>query len=623
VERTSGAFASKPGGPPKRSPIRELLARPIRDPDPILLKELRATFRTPAFIRFLYLSTALVGLGVVGWGASMAAGNTAPAEVGRTVFQVFFSLLLSVICLVAPGFAATAITSEREAHTYESLLLSGMSGTRMVMGKLAAYVASIGLVVVAIAPVVGVAFLFGGISPLAVLTGFLWVFYVLVVATAFGIAISAHVQTTRVAIVLATIIATPVSFSLTGMMTGLGEEAGRSWSVGFEGPFWFAHAFAERLDHLDTWVLLGLVPIYVFGMPTWFFVASAVAGVVPPSNDRSTALKLWAVAAAVGAAFVLAIPTFLSTGAGDAGEAAVAMSVIGMGLPYFFGLVLCNEPPLPPVERGKPTALRQLWSLVGPGAASSLRFTFALIVLTCFGIAGAASVSYHLSHPALDHFITNYDWGLFALALGQSCVAALFAATGTTLRLWLRNGAAARALTVALFAGVILLALIVMTAMDPGSFDRLDREVPPLFALSPMGVVTCAVLIANGHDAVGSWALLAVASLGYAMLAVALWIGVELRVRSAFKLVADRKAKLEGKLSAPTRPAAVPEAPTSATPALPEASGSTPDASSTSDASSSAPGSSSTSDTSTSSSDASEPPADASPSPSDRETPSS
>ncbi len=121
LERTSGAFGSVPpgkGAPPK-SRLRELLARPLRDPSPILLKELRATFRTPGFIRFLYLTTALVGLAVVGGGATLASGNEAPAEAGRMVFQLFFSMLLAVICLVAPGFAATAITSEREAHTYE------------------------------------------------------------------------------------------------------------------------------------------------------------------------------------------------------------------------------------------------------------------------------------------------------------------------------------------------------------------------------------------------------------------------------------------------------------------------------------------------------------------------
>ncbi len=564
LERTSGAFGSTPPGkkpsPPSR--LRELLARPLRDPSPILLKELRATFRTPGFVRFLYLTTALLGLAVVGGGATLASGNEAPAEAGRMVFQLFFSLLLAVICLVAPGFAATAITSEREAHTYESLLLSGMTGTRIVLGKLAAYVASIGLVVTAALPIVGVAFLFGGSSPLAVLTGFFWIAMVLVVTVSFGIAISAHVQTTRVAIVVSTFIAIPVAMIMVSMLTAMGEGASSGWGIEVDGPFWFAHAFANRSDQWDTWAFLGFLPLYTFGMPTWFFVASAVAGVVPPSNDRSTALKVWAVAAAIGGAIAVALPPFFLTTPSDSGESAVFISLGAMALVYFFGLVLCNEPPLPPVERSKPGPIARLFSIVGPGASGTLRFTLLLIVLTAFGIPGLACLAHHVAYPHMA-IGTSYDQALLAVAIGQSAVAACFAALATTLRLALRNGGAARALSIALFGGAIFAALILAAALDMSALDRLDHQVSPLLALSPIGPAFCAGILSDAGGARQSehWLMLLVGTVGYGFLAAALWIGVEVRVAAAKRAVAERKARLEAKLAAMTRPASVPEAP--------------------------------------------------------------
>ena len=72
VERTSGAFGQAPasgGRPPFRARIAEWLRKPFDDPNPILLKELRATFRTALFIRFLYLTAGLVALLVLTWGA--------------------------------------------------------------------------------------------------------------------------------------------------------------------------------------------------------------------------------------------------------------------------------------------------------------------------------------------------------------------------------------------------------------------------------------------------------------------------------------------------------------------------------------------------------------------------
>ena len=244
------------------------------DPNPILVKELRGTFRTALFVRFLYLSTGVIALLVLAIGALGVSDDVPPATVGRVLFQIFLGAGLFVITIVAPGYASAAITAEREQETWESLELSGMSAWRIVWGKLAACYASIALVLVALSPIVGIAFLFGGVSPGEVLVGFASLMVALVPAVAFGIAISARLRSTRIAVVLATVSFAPLVVMGLSLMIVLGEKAALEWGIGTDGPFFYTEAFVTRLGEIDTWLLLVGLPIYALGMPSWFLVAS-------------------------------------------------------------------------------------------------------------------------------------------------------------------------------------------------------------------------------------------------------------------------------------------------------------------------------------------------------------
>ena len=214
--RTSGAFGQATPPPPDlRTRIKDAALALVRDPNPILLKELRATLRTPLFVRFLYLCTGLVAIVVLMGSATFSGTNTAPAEVGRAIFHLFFGTLALVLVFAAPSQAASAFTLEKETKTWESLLLSGMSPTRIVLGKFFAVYGSILLVVIAVAPVIGVGFLFGGVSPLAVLVGFGWLLGALAVAVSFGIAVSVRMESTR-----SSVSATTVSGPVIGTVSG-------------------------------------------------------------------------------------------------------------------------------------------------------------------------------------------------------------------------------------------------------------------------------------------------------------------------------------------------------------------------------------------------------------------
>lgn len=519
----------------------------FRDPNPILVKELRATFRTNLFIRFLYLSTGVVGIVVLAGGAAVAAGPLPPAEVGQIVFQIFFSTALFVICLVAPAYASTALTSEREQRTYESLILSGMKPWRIVRGKYLAAFASMFLVLVALAPVVGIAFLFGGVSPSHVVVGYGGLMLVLGLAIALGVAISARLSSTRIAILIATLVFVPSSLFATISLAAVGELARQEWGIGMQGPFWFTEALISRITEWDTLGLLVALPLYLFGMPIWFLLASAVAGVRPPAEDRSTPFKIWSAAAALGMVVIVGLLiTLFGDGRGAAKAGLLFVGMSGMAL-LFYATLFMNEPPLPPrlaARRHALSPLRLLYWTFGPGAAGTLRFAALLLVVTSFALSGAAVLVRHVMYPGFAEH-GQADVGLFVLAAGNAAVAVFTVSLGTWLRTVLHNGIAARVLAMAAFAALCIVPFLMALIIDPSSLDRMEDAIPLLVQLSPVMPTILAVNVAEGDLGLGAAGLVMVPVVVYGLGAALFWVLTEVSVRRAKAAEKARRERRE------------------------------------------------------------------------------
>jgi len=524
------------------------LSRRLGDPNPILVKELRATFRTKLFIRFLYLATGAVGLFVLAGGAMVAASSMPPADVGQVVFQIFFSTALFVIVLIAPAYAATALTSEKEQRTYESLVLSGMDAWRVVRGKFIACYASIVLVLVALAPVVGVAFLFGGVSPWHVVTGFMGLLVALAPAVAFGIALSSRLGSTRIAIVIATMVYMPAAMVGVGLLTAAGNGARSEWGTGMPGPFWFTDALATRFFELDTFALVVLLPLYLLGMPVWFLLASAVAGLRPPAEDRSTPLKVWAIVSVLGTLVIAAALVFPIDDGSGAGSAGLAISVANGFAVLFYALVFMNEPPLPPrlAEQrnasGGPLAIVR--RAFGPGAAPTLRFTALLVTFSALATALVAAAVRHLAHPA---YASNAEHDVAVLLIAASAVPiVLFVASlGAWLRAVLHNGIASRVLAVAACLGATIVPFLAALILDPDSLDNLKTDAPLLVRFSPAWPAVLASYIAD-KDVPAYRALeVLIPAVVYGLLAVFFWVMLEARIVSVRKMAEATRRRRE------------------------------------------------------------------------------
>jgi hypothetical protein len=518
----------------------------LRDPNPILVKDLRATFRTALFVRFLYLSTGLVALIVLSGGAMVAGGNMAPSDVGKVVFQIFFTVALFVIALVAPAYAATTFTSEREQRTYEPLLLSGMPPHRIVWGKFLATYASITLVMVAQLPVAGIAFLFGGVSPSNVVFGYAWLQLVLAPAIALGIAISARLSSTRLAIVLATVMFMPTALVVTTTVTAFGEVAGAHWGTGTHGPFWFAEVLATRFFERDAFLLLVVVPVWSFLVPAWFLLATAVAAVRPPAEDRSTPLKVWGIVSALGTSAIFAFAVTLPQRIDDRGELGVSLAALAGGLLILYALLLTDEPPLPPRSAeqrgGTLSPLRRVWLWLGPGAAPTLRFSYLLIVLFAAGASLVPAAVRRLSEPSSSVHL-RFDAALLVLAVGNASVAIALCGLAAFLRAMLRNGLAARVLALAALMAATIGPLTVQLVHEPRAFDQFDHRLPALVRLTPVAPTILAFQVATVGPQKGRLVELVSSVVPYGLLGVLFWVLVETRVRVVHRAVAQHRAR--------------------------------------------------------------------------------
>ncbi len=139
--------------------------------NPVIVKELRGRmrgWRAPAV-----LVAYLVVLSLVSWLVYAAAhaltgifsSGPESAQVGKILFGVLVTFQTIMVSLLTPAFTAGTITSEREQKTYDLLMTTLLRPRSVVLGKLGSALAYMVLLILAIAPIESLAFMFGGVSP--------------------------------------------------------------------------------------------------------------------------------------------------------------------------------------------------------------------------------------------------------------------------------------------------------------------------------------------------------------------------------------------------------------------------------------------------------------------------
>lgn len=182
----------------------------------IMVKELRSRMRgRRAFIVLtVYLALlALITYGVYvvvapnargfagGFGGFGGQAN-ASALIGQSIFTLLSIFQLILVCFIAPAFTAGQISLEREKQTLDLLISTPMRPSAIVIGKLAAALAFVVLMIVAAVPITAIVLMYGGASVDDIVRQQLVLLATALMLGAIGLFFSALLKRTQAATVL-------------------------------------------------------------------------------------------------------------------------------------------------------------------------------------------------------------------------------------------------------------------------------------------------------------------------------------------------------------------------------------------------------------------------------------
>jgi ABC-type transport system involved in multi-copper enzyme maturation permease subunit len=424
-----------------------LAARGFQNPNPVWIRELRQSARLTRTPVILAAITSTMTLLIASIGGVLSA-TSEPAQVGIGVFHTFFSLAFAVVTWVGPAVAAATIASERSGRTWETLLLTGLSPASIARGKFLAALTYVGLYIVMLAPVGGLSFLFGGVTPAEVVLAFALLLLIAALSVAFGLAVSSKLGSPSVSILVTLLVAVPLSIVVyTAGGVGLSFVARDQWP-GITGgaPVWLPTAYVRADFSLAYLVFLVVFPWLAAAIPAWLFYEVTIANMAAASDDRSTRLRVWLLVSgpALALASVLAAVSLPSKDWCFAGQ------IVCWLFALFAAFLVAGEPLGPSLRvethwrRAHASRLRRA---LGPGIGRAA-LAAALVALLCQAVVTACGV---LLAKTRDDYLSLLGFGGYALGFSVFCIG--FAA-------WARSRSNAGAVPRVLLISVILVALL-------------------------------------------------------------------------------------------------------------------------------------------------------------------
>jgi ABC-type transport system involved in multi-copper enzyme maturation permease subunit len=140
--------------------------------NPVLQRELLTNLRLMRAFVLLFIYVGLLGLVVyLAWPQQQKIDMAQP-EAAQRLVNLFFLGQYLLASLMAPSFAAGAITGEKERKSYEMLLASPLAPGAIVLGKLFAALCHLGILMVCSLPIVMLCLPLGGVSPYEVFAAY-------------------------------------------------------------------------------------------------------------------------------------------------------------------------------------------------------------------------------------------------------------------------------------------------------------------------------------------------------------------------------------------------------------------------------------------------------------------
>jgi ABC-type transport system involved in multi-copper enzyme maturation permease subunit len=134
--------------------------------NPILIKEMRSRMRgRRAFLVLTgYVITLSVIIGLIYIVLHKNAPTTLVNQAGSVLTPVLIYVQMGLICLIAPTFSASAISSEREQQTFDLLIASLAQPSTILFGKLGAALSYLFLTLFGSLPLIALTYSLGGVA---------------------------------------------------------------------------------------------------------------------------------------------------------------------------------------------------------------------------------------------------------------------------------------------------------------------------------------------------------------------------------------------------------------------------------------------------------------------------
>jgi ABC-type transport system involved in multi-copper enzyme maturation permease subunit len=182
--------------------------------NPVLQRELLVNLRTArAFVLLWLYQMLLAALVYFAWPQDVRLDLTTNPAAARNLVDLFFFGQYLLASLMAPSFAASAITGEKERLTYEMLLASPLRPAAIVIGKLVASLAHLAVLIFTSLPIVMLCLPLGGVSLYELLAAYLGLFVSVLTFGAISIACSSYFKRTAASLVVSYLLILPLAMS--------------------------------------------------------------------------------------------------------------------------------------------------------------------------------------------------------------------------------------------------------------------------------------------------------------------------------------------------------------------------------------------------------------------------
>lgn len=179
--------------------------------NPVMQRELLTNLRANrAFLLMLLYQLALAFVLLVAYPSGQRVDLSTDSAAARQLVDFFFLGQYVLASLMAPTFAAGAISGEKERKTYEMLLASPLRPWAIVIGKMVASLTHLAVLIIASLPIIMLALPLGGVSLYEVLAAYLWLLISIILFGSIGLACSCGFRRTASSLVVSYLVILPL-----------------------------------------------------------------------------------------------------------------------------------------------------------------------------------------------------------------------------------------------------------------------------------------------------------------------------------------------------------------------------------------------------------------------------